>query len=184
MIETYSFAGIDYSMSCPSITVGSSEDFSKCHTFFYLDKKKMEGKHKHNIYGIMPFPYDHEMERFHNIAQWAMSIMTRFKVKEVCLEGYAMGAKGRIFNIAENTALLKHQLWLNHIKYHTPSPNSVKKFYTGKGNAGKDIMHDSFVSRTGVDLTVVLNHSSDSNPISDIVDSHAMLCYGIQHYFN
>lgn len=177
------YAGIDYSMSCPSITVGPSDDFSKCHSFFYIDKKKFEGKHPHHIYGIMPFPFDHEMERFHNISQWAMSIIEQFKVTEVCLEGYAMGAKGRIFNIAENTALLKYHLWKAGIKYHTPSPNSVKKFYTGKGNSGKDLMHDAFVQRTGIDLTQVFGQNADSNPISDIVDSHAMLAYGFDNHF-
>jgi Holliday junction resolvasome RuvABC endonuclease subunit len=123
------------------------------------------------------------MERFYNISQWAMSILKKFSVQEVCLEGYAMGAKGRVFNIAENTALLKYHLWRANIKYHTPSPTTVKKYYTGKGNSGKTLMHDAFVERTGINLVQEFGQNAESNPVSDIVDSHAMLCYGFHTYF-
>lgn len=178
------YAGIDYSMSSPSITVGPSKDFKKCKTFFYTDKSKLEGVHQHHIYGIMKLPYEHEMERFSNITEWAMSILKQFKVTEVCIEGYSMGSKGRVFGIAENTGLLKYMMWKNNIKYHTPAPTSVKKDFCGKGNAGKDLMYEAFVEKTNVDLVAIFNQKPDSNPISDIADSYAMLCYGIDHYFS
>jgi Holliday junction resolvasome RuvABC endonuclease subunit len=177
------YAGIDYSMSSPSITVGPSKDFKKCKTFFYTSKKKLEGVHQHHIYGILVQPYEHEMERFSNITEWAMSILRQFKVTEVCIENYSMGSKGKVFHIAENTGLLKYTMWKNNIKYYTPAPTSVKKQFCGKGNAGKDIMHEAFVEQTKIDLTEVFHQKADSNPVSDIVDSYAMLCYGIDNYF-
>ncbi len=81
------YAGIDYSMSSPSITIGNSTDFSKSKSFFYTTKKKNEGKFGTNIYGMMAPPYEHEMERFHNISEWAMTILKKFNVTEACIEG-------------------------------------------------------------------------------------------------
>ena len=178
------YAGIDYSLSCPSITISSGADFSKCKTFFYTSKKKLEGKFDHNIYGMIAHPYEHEMERIDHISEWALSVLKKFKVTEVCLEDYAFAAKGRVFHIAENGGLLKWKMWKNNIKYHSVPPTTVKKFYTGKGNAGKDSMHQSFYERTGVKITEVFDLSETDNPVSDIVDSHAMLCYGIEHLFH
>ena len=177
------YAGIDYSMTSPAITVGPSKDFSKCKTFFYNKSKKFGGVHQHNIYGIISFPYEHEMERFGNITAWAMSILKKFKVSEVCLEGYAMGASGKVFNIAENTGILKHAMYSNNIKYYTPAPTQVKKYFCGKGNAGKGLMYQAFLDQTKIDLSIILNDKPENSPISDIVDSYAMLCYGIDHYF-
>lgn len=178
------YCGIDYSMTSPSLTVGPSKDFSKCKSFFYTTKKKHEGKFGTNIYGMMAPPYEHEMERFHNISEWAMAILTKFNVTEVCIEGYSMGSSnGRVFNIAENTGLIKWKMWNSGIKYHSAPPTTVKKYFTGKGNAKKDFMHLCFLERTGVNIADIFGQKEDSNPVSDIVDSHAMLCYGIDNHF-
>ena len=130
----------------------------------------------------MHLPYEHEQERFYNISEWAMSILERFKVTYVCLEGYSMGQKGTVFNIGENTGLLKQKMWQKNIKYCTPAPTAVKKYFTGKGNAKKEQMYECFLEMTGVDLVKILNQTPNKNPISDIVDSYAMLCYGIDNY--
>lgn len=177
------WAGIDYSMTCPSITVGTSNDFSKCKTFYYIDHKKLVGKFKYNIYGTKSFPYEHEIERYDNIAQWALTVLKQYKVTEVCLEGYAMRAVGKVFNISENTALLKYHMWKNNIQYYTPAPTAVKKEFSGKGNSNKIGMHDAFVDKTGIDVGAFMGKTPDKSPVSDIVDSYAMLCYGITYYF-
>ena len=177
------YAGIDYSMTCPAITVGSTKKFINCKTFFYTSSKKFEDKYSSNIYGVLAFPYESEMERFDNIAQWAMAILKKFKVTEACLEGYAMGAKGKVFNIAENTALLKYQMWKHGIEYYIPSPMTVKKDFSGKGNSNKEAMHNAFIEKTSIDITQIINVKAEKSPISDIVDSYAMLCYGIDYHF-
>lgn len=175
--------GIDYSMTSPAITVGSSTNFDKCKSFFYTDKKKLEGKFGDNVYGMMKQPYESEIERYNLISEWTMSIIKKFNVQEVCLEGYAMGASGsRIFNIAENTGLLKYKLWYNGISFQTPSPSTVKKLFSGKGNSNKQAMYDSFLERTKVDLSEIMGTKSDKNPISDVVDSYAMLCYHLESF--
>lgn len=171
-------AGIDYSMSCPAITIGPNKDFDKCHTFFYSPKKKHKLKYTHNIYGFHTLPYDSQIERFENIANWAITILKKFKVSNVCLEGYSMGSKGQVFNIGENTGILKLMLYKNGIDFVVPAPTQVKKYFTDKGNANKSLMYDAFVEKTKLELTEVLSCKKEDSPISDIVDSYAMLCFG------
>ena len=132
---------------------------------------------------MMNFPYETEIERFDLIARWAMSILSEFNVQQVCLEGYAMGAKGKVFGIAENTGILKHAMWKAGIQVFTPSPMTVKKYFTGKGNSNKIAMHETFVEKTGIVITEIFNQKADKSPTSDVVDSYAMLCYGIDNYF-
>lgn len=177
------YCGIDYSMSCPAITIGTKSDYTKCKSFFYTKKKKHEGKFDTNIFGMMELPYESQMERFHNIAEWTISILKEFKVSEACIEGYSMGSKGNVFNIGENTGIMKHVLWTNNINFYTPAPTQVKKEFSGKGNANKIIMHESFVEKTGINISSIFQQKPDSNPVSDIVDSYAMLEYGLKHHF-
>lgn len=164
-------------MSCPAITVGPGPDFSKCKTFYYTTEKKHARVLDHGIYGMMGIPYESEQERFDNISDWAMAILNKFGIKTVCLEGYSMGSKGKVFNIAENTGLLKYKMWQAGIEVCTPAPTSVKKHFCGKGNAKKGDMHDAFVMQTGVDVAELVGKSKDTSPVSDIVDSYAMLDY-------
>jgi len=179
------FAGIDYSMSCPAITVGPTKDFKKCKTFYFTKDNKFVGSFCHDIYGMQQLPYSSPEERFDNISEWAISILKKFKVTHVCLEGYSMGSKGNITGIAENGGLLKHKMWKNKIEFVTPAPTQIKKYFCGKGNANKEVMYDSFVEKTKVNICEEIEYNKqpakDSNPISDIVDSYAMLCYAIDN---
>ena len=174
------YCGIDYSMSCPSLCVSkkSKIHIDDCEFFFYNNTKKFN-KDFGNVHGFLHLPYESQEERFENIAEWAIKILTKFKVTDVCLEGYAMGAKGQVFNIGENTGILKNKLWKNNISIITPSPGQIKKFFTGSGNAKKEIMYKSFIEETELDLEKLLDAKSGGNPISDIVDSYAMCKYGL-----
>lgn len=175
-------AGIDYSMTCPAITVGNSKDFSKCKTFYYKQKKKKEANtisHSNEIYGMHIDNYACVEERFDNISEWAMAIFRRFKVTAVCIEGYAFCGRGAVFDIGENTGLLKHKMWKNDIKYFIAPPKTIKKYFSGSGNASKEMMHEAFKEKTGVDVSEIFKAKPDKSPISDIVDSYAILCYGI-----
>ena len=173
------WAGIDYSMTCPAITIGNSTDYNKCKTFYYTTSKKFEGKFGSNIYGMMQLPFETQMERFDNIAQWAMSILTKFKILNICLEDYSMGSKGRVFHIAENTGILKYHIWKKDMNLITVAPTAAKKFFTDKVNSNKEAMHDAFELKTGVSIADIMGEEKDKSPVSDIVDSYAMLCYGL-----
>ena len=171
-------AGIDYSMTCPAICVyDRSKPFSyeACKFFAYCDVKKLNQVYGRNVIITKHLPYETEYERYNLISDWAMMILNKFKVKEVCLEGFSMGSSGRVFNIAENTAVLKYKMWCADIKFQTPAPTSVKKLFSGKGNATKELMHNSFHAKTNISFISLLNIDPDKSPISDLVDSYAML---------
>lgn len=177
-------AGLDWSMSCPAICIHDTKnplEFKHCTFYFYIDSKKYDQSYG-NIHGFKSTLYNSEEERFDNISAWAITILKKHGVKEACLEGYAMGASGRVFNIAENIGLLKHKMWKENIKFITPAPTAVKKLFTGKGNAKKDAMYDAFLNKgLDVDLEKLLNCASDKSPLADITDAYAMVDYLINN---
>jgi Holliday junction resolvasome RuvABC endonuclease subunit len=93
---------------------------------------------------------------------------------QVAIEGYAYGAKGRVFHIAENTGVLKYKLFQANIPVEVISPSEVKKKATGKGNADKKHMHIAFMQETGYNLATLMTPDKKevTNPVSDIVDSY------------
>lgn len=118
--------------------------------------------------------YSNNQARFDAISDWSINIIAKnWPPDVVAIEGYAMGAKGLVFNIAENTGLLKHKLWRLGYKFLTPAPSAVKKMATGKGNANKEKMQEAFIAETSIDIKAELGMSASSwNPSSDVIDSY------------
>lgn len=179
-------AGIDYSYSCPAIAIHPMtpiKNFNDVKVFFYTKETKYKSTFNKNIHGMSHFLYESEMERFDNIAEWALAILTKYDVKEVALEGYAMGAKGAVFTIGENTGILKHKLWKAGIECITPAPTTIKKHFTGKGNAKKEAMLEAFDERFELDLRNILNYTRKNveSPIGDVVDCVAIVDYLISN---
>lgn len=176
------FAGIDYSITCPAITIGNTKDFTKCKTFFYTSTKKFASKFGNNIYGILELPYETQIERIDNISEWALAVLKKFKVTNACIEGYSFASQsGRAFDLGENGGLLKWKLYKNNIDFKIAPPTTLKKSFSGKGNAKKLDMYEAFLQKTnGFDLANLLNSNPDNNPISDIVDSYAALLYNFE----
>lgn len=169
-------AGIDYSMRGPSICIyaGTEKDsfsFEKCRVFYLTDVKKYANYYLENISGERFVDYNHECERYKTIADWALDKLVG--VDQVGLEGYAYGAKGKVFHIAENTGILKYKLFEAGIPVEIFTPSNVKKFATGKGNATKEDMHLTFKKETKKDIlqTITPTRSTVVSPVSDIVDS-------------
>lgn len=174
-------AGLDWSMSAPAICVYDTKKeftFNNCQFFFYMAKAKYD-KSFANIHGFMSTEWKDEQERFDKISEWGITILKKYHVNQACLEGYSMGSSaGRVFNIAENIGLLKWKMWKANIPFITPAPTQVKKHFTGKGNAKKELMYESLTTeQPDVKLTDLLNCKSGDSPISDIVDSYAMVSF-------
>lgn len=177
-------AGLDWSMSCPAICVYDTKlplAFKNCKFYFYIDNKKYDMSIG-NIHGFKSALYETEEERFDNISEWAITILKKHKVTDACLEGYSMMSKGKVFNIAENIGLLKHKMWKSGIKFITPAPTQVKKTFTGKGNAKKEAMYEALKEQNvDMDLESLLKCKADASPLSDIVDSYAMVDFYLQN---
>lgn len=185
-------AGIDYSMTSPGICVHDMDKpftFENCKFYFLTDKKYLDGKLLHNVYGkyLNKKDYQTDIGRFDAICQWAihkMEIYFHSTTSEIALEGYSMGSRGRVFNIGENTGILKHQILYHGWPLTIYSPKEIKMFAVNntpldfsavnKNKIDKYHMYDIFLEETGTDLQQILTPKKKKidSPVSDIVDSY------------
>jgi len=175
-------AGIDYSMTSPAIcfytdTTGKL-DFANCECYYLTQSKKYEVSFK-NIVGNY-FEYDEDLnKRYDKISSYFLDRIYERNVTKVFIEGYSMGSSGRVFNIAENTGILKYRFWNLGIDYAVVPPTVIKKFATGKGNANKEKMQESFESENSIRLKEELKQTEKQwNPSSDIIDAYYICKYG------
>ena len=178
--------GIDYSLNSPAICIaGDDFDFNKCSFHFLTSKKKHIGKFGKNIFGYEIKDYKTPIERFTNISTWALDIIHKHKkdTAKVFIEGYSFGSKGQaVFQIAENCGILKYRLQMSpSILYDTIVPSVVKKYASGKGNADKQLMYDSFKEHTKIDLMKMFDMGKLNNPVTDIIDSYYIAKVGYEN---
>lgn len=179
-------AGIDYSISCPSICIyDTNKSFIYKNCDFYINQQNVSKKEQNrrdnlrlnNIFLSHRLDSSFDEERYFFLADWVLSILIINNVNIVAIENYALGAKGKVFNIAEATGLLKHYLYLNNIKIFTYTPSFNKKTFSGKGNANKEYMISVFNEKNNINISEELGFKKDftSSPISDIVDSYSLI---------
>ena len=178
--------GIDYSLNSPAICIaGDNFDFDKCSFHFLTSKKKNIGQFGKNIFGYEYKEYNTPIERFTNISNWALDIIHKHKsdTAKVFIEGYSFGSKGQaVFQIAENCGILKYKLQMSPtMLYDTIVPSVVKKYASGKGNADKQLMYDSFKEHTKKDLMKMFDMHKLNNPVTDIVDSYYIAKVGYEN---
>jgi Holliday junction resolvasome RuvABC endonuclease subunit len=175
-------AGIDYSMTSPAICfydmgVGDCK-FENCEIYYLTQSKKYEVSFK-NVCGNY-FEYDDDLnKRYDLISSYFLDRIYERDVTKVFIEGYSMGSSGRVFNIAENTGILKYRFWNLGIEYAIVPPTVIKKFATGKGNANKERMQEVFESKHPIRLKEELKQTEKQwNPSSDIIDAYYICKYG------
>ena len=109
------YAGIDYSLTCPAVCVYNTDtgplSFENTSVFFRSNLARFKAFRDGNLEGCNHGPWKDDIDRYDDISSWAIGILKHFKVGQVYLEGYSFGSTGRVFNIAENTAILKYNLW-------------------------------------------------------------------------
>lgn len=170
-------AGIDYSLCGPAVCLFRAEStgkfsYSGCSFYFLTNNKRQSEIKSTNIFGERLSDWDSDPHRYETIADWALDIV--MGCTHVALEGYAYSASGKVFQIAENTGILKYKLYELGIPVTVIPPTEVKKYATGKGNADKNSMYESWIRETGINLKVLLtpNRQDSVSPVSDIVDSY------------
>ena len=180
-------AGIDYSLTCPAISVydtGANKFcFDNVSSYFRSNLKRFSWFDERNMIAENHGQYKTDEDRYDDIANWALSIMVKkHNVDKVFLEGYSYGSTGKVFHIAENTAVLKYLMWDEELEFEVVPPTVIKKFATGKGNANKEKMYEAFCNENvGSDLRELLTPRSSNviSPVGDVVDSYYILKYGL-----
>ncbi len=179
-------AGIDYSMTSPALCVFDTEKgrycFDNVGAYFRSNLARFEQYKEGNVNGENHKPFKCDMDRYDDISDWATSILDSQGVTKVFLEGYSFGSTGKVFNIAENTAVLKYNLWDLNIDIEILAPTTIKKFATGSGRASKENMYEKFCeenSKSALREMLTPRSSNVINPVNDIVDAYYILKYGL-----
>lgn len=171
-----SFCGIDFSLTSPAITIlGDDDKFENAKVYFLTDIKKFTGTFQ-NVTGLSHKSFSHPIQRYKHIVDTLLNVAQLTSSDIVYLEDYSMGSKGKVFHIAEATCILKYRLYESGIKYITVPPTVVKKQFTNRGNSDKNMMYQSFLEKTNVDLISQMHYTKNKieSPISDIVDSYSL----------
>jgi len=183
--------GIDYSLTCPAVCVMDGQPIiddplQNCKFYYLTTVRKYEGVFADGmIIGRTMPEWKHEQERHDKISDFVFkSVIGNTINPYVFIEDYSFGSKGRVFNLAENTGLLKHKLYTKGIRFETLVPSVVKKLATGKGNADKEKMYDKFYEETGVNLMEALDQQTLKNPVTDIVDSYYIARAGYETFMD
>jgi Holliday junction resolvasome RuvABC endonuclease subunit len=178
--------GVDYSISSPAICIlGPAASFVESSFFFLTSRKRDLEVSSENIKCELHKDYSTEQERYDHISNSCISFIESHgnHSYHIIIEDYAMGAKGKVFNIAEATGLFKHKVHQRGWKLTTVPPTVNKKTATGKGNADKQAMYQAYSQLPQVpNLITIYNPLSRSDkvnsPVSDIVDSYFLARYG------
>ena len=191
--------GIDFSMNCPGVVIGSSKNPHDLYWMAFAQKKKMVSLDDKFI--IKNYPeYDIEEERHDKMTEEIIDFILEydnFDDKEVYIENYSYGSTGNVFNIAECTGCLKQKFYKLGYNINLVPPKTLKKQFSDNGNAGKDLMYESFLEYTKnydfsfykmIDDISAITTSKKTNkkripaPISDLVDAYFLLQYGLSQY--
>jgi len=185
--------GIDWSMTCPALCIMPLDwngDISQLIFHFKTDKKKFHQDlgEANNVHGYAHSEYRFEVERFNNLAVWALDKIIRIpgyaqgKKPKIFIEGYSMGSKGKTFNIGENTGILKYVLFLEELDVTEIPPTVVKKSATGKGNADKPSMLVSFIAKfdkeNKMKKLLMTEGKKVGSPLADCVDASFIAKFG------
>ena len=186
-------AGIDYSLTSPAICVWKDKNdnrhnrqfnFNMCDVYYLETAQRLRRASPHRILNLYPEEYpewETEEQRHDLLSEWAMKCI---RGCYVFIEGYAFATSGKshVRSVAENSGLLKHKMYKTNQPFSSIPPTVIKKFATDKGNANKEVMHDSFVEEpdTPSDLKTILRPKSTklTSPTTDIVDSYWICKYG------
>ena len=174
--------GIDYSLTSPAICVlNGSPEFkdTDCYFLTQLKSDKHVGKID-NLLGTRYPEWTDFNDRYEKLADWTLGILgTYSKIDAIYIEDYAMAAKGKTFNIAESTGLMKYKLWKAGYIYGVVAPTTVKKTFSGKGNSNKAAMELAFTEKTKYNIRSRLELTAkQESPAADIIDAYAIALYG------
>jgi crossover junction endodeoxyribonuclease RuvC len=119
---------------------------------------------------VLSFPKLKGHARYKAIGGEIIDALNEHRPERIVIEGYGFKFKGSAIPIVELGGLVKYVLLQYGYRYCNPSPNELKQFATGKGNAGKeDVM-----------AGVLLNWGYDTDD-NNLADGFALSVMGLAH---
>jgi len=146
------FCGIDPSLSSTGVCITNNEESDYLESFAIKSTKRGEA-------------------RLIEIRNKVTSILVEHKPNYIFYEGYAFGARGRVFDLGELGGVLKVKLFEEEYKFFIVPPTVLKKFIIGKGIAPKDLMREYVYRAYG--------KGSEVLKTTDEVDAFALCQFGI-----
>lgn len=89
----------------------------------------------------------------------------------VVIEGYSYNSRGSVVTLGEFGGILRSQL-IERARLVEVSPNTLKKFVTGKGNASKIEVSSTLSQRYGL----IFDNSDQYDALALWLIAHAMIC--------
>jgi len=178
------FLAADWSMSAPSFAVYDTDNgpltfLNSDHYYLTTTKKHVHKLPNLHVYGDSVPAYENNEERWDLLSDAVMYVINRDgkKIDYFAIEGYAFGSSASsIHQIAENASVLKHKIYKEGIPIEIINPSTVKKWYSGKGNAKKDELYKVFVEKEGIKLRDEFDlPETQWEPLAGIVDSWILL---------
>ena len=94
------------------------------------------------------------MQRLHRIKSSMTKLITMYPPYIICVEGYSFGSKGRgIYGIGELGGVIRLYLYEHEHLYRDIAPKVLKKFASGKGNCGKEVVLKEVYKRWHFDVS-------------------------------
>jgi len=175
--EGISICGCDLSMNGSGICVldlDKNLDIVSCDWLGFTQVKKNQ-KDNHVTF----YKKDDYLSRFGITEMMINEILGKVgKCKYAAIEDFAFGAVGMLANIGEFVGQVAWEIWKQNIALRWYGPGISKKHFTGRGNADKVGMWETFQTISGIkpDLTdyPIPETAKGISPTSDIVDAYAL----------
>jgi len=166
--------GIDQSMTGSGITIYDNGKFY----YYLIETKKTKDTQNPSI---------DNTRRLLEIKKEIKGILIKHNVEIIAMEGLAFGAKGRsVMTIGGLTHILRELFIELNIDFLIIPPTTLKKYWTGKGNANKEDMIQTTINK-GYNIPITKNYGTKKQPNilfdDNVVDSHA-LCIFVQDMNN
>jgi len=165
--------GVDNSMSSPAIVIFDLDENLEIKSYDYISLIKTKKQHIENhIFPLME--YTSECQRIVEKNEFIVNELVKRNVEYVALEDYAFASVGMQYGIGENTGFLKCCLYKNGIKIRKYEPTTIKMFFTGVGNAKKDVMMNTYKEDYKNVLELPDKIINTEKPLEDISDAFAI----------
>lgn len=181
---TLTTVGIDFSLSCPALTIHEGEIWSPSNCrFFFLTSVRKYSINTEKVSSLLHQPFGSQEERLDWITATLFSEIYKGKlpIPRVHIEDYSYSSGSSSTHIlAEGAGLLKWRLWKACIDCKPLPIGTIKKAATGKGNATKEQMCNAFLKEVG-DLPELWSCRMGKSPLCDVADSYFISKLGFSH---